>query len=92
MKRLRKHQKQSFTGYFPGSPTVRTPRFHCRGAGPISGQGTRIPHVVCCAPNQKTKKVMYARHAGIIRTEKLRALMEKGVDLKKAERQKTDAF
>ena len=28
---------------FPGSPVVRTPRFHCRGHGWIPGRGTKIP-------------------------------------------------
>ena len=29
-------------GEFPGSPMVRTRRFHCRGPGSIPGQGTEI--------------------------------------------------
>ena len=27
---------------FPGSPVVKTPRFHYQGLGSIPGQGTRI--------------------------------------------------
>ena len=82
LKRLNKHQNQSLIGHFPGGPVVRKPQFHCRDAGSIPGQRTRIPHAMCCAPQPKNKtkakkkKVMYATHTEIIRTEKLRALME----------------
>ena len=31
-------------GEFPGGPVVRTPHFHCRGAGSIPGQETKILH------------------------------------------------
>ena len=35
--------KRETWGEFPGSPVVRTPHFHCQGAGSILGQGTKIP-------------------------------------------------
>ena len=37
-----KHLKDNIRD-FPGSPVVRTRRFHCRGPGSIPGQGTNIP-------------------------------------------------
>ena len=36
--------KKISTGYFPGSPVVKTPRFHCRGHGFNPWSGTKIPH------------------------------------------------
>ena len=39
---------------FPGSPVVRTLRFHCCGLGSIPGQGTKIPQAVQCS--QKKSK------------------------------------
>ena len=38
---------------FPGSPVVRTLRFHCRGPGLIPNGGIKIPTVV---ESQKTNK------------------------------------
>ena len=55
LKRLNKHQNQSLIGHFPGGPVVRKPQFHCRDAGSIPGQRTRIPHAMCCAPQPKNK-------------------------------------
>ena len=37
---------------FPGGPVVKTPHFHCRGAGSIPGRGAKVPHTVW--RNQKT--------------------------------------
>ena len=47
------HQKKKIRD-FPGSPVVKTPRFHCRGRGfDIPGQGTKIPHAVWQKKNKK---------------------------------------
>ena len=38
---------QELLGDFPGGPVVKTPCFHCRGAGDVGsfpGWGTKIPH------------------------------------------------
>ena len=43
---LKIQSKSAPGGDFPGGPVVKTPRFHCRGAGLIPGQGTGIPHAM----------------------------------------------
>ena len=46
-------------GEFPGSPAVRTRRFHCGGLGSIPGRGTKILQAVQCGQkNKKNKKVV----------------------------------
>ena len=35
-------------GDFPGSPVVKTLRFHCRGWGSIPRWGTKIPYAAWC--------------------------------------------
>ena len=35
--------KNPEAGELPGSPAVRTPRFHCQGLGSISGLEAKIP-------------------------------------------------
>ena len=37
---------------FPGSPVVRTLRFHCRAMGLIPGRGTKIPQATWCGPKK----------------------------------------
>ena len=41
---------------FPGSPVLRTPRFHCGTRDSIPGQGTKIPQAVQSGQNKQTKK------------------------------------
>ena len=38
---------------FPGSPVVKTPRFHAGGAGSIPGQGTKISYATWCGKKKK---------------------------------------
>ena len=42
---------------FPGGPVIKTPCFHCRGMGLISGWGTKIPHAVPCGQINKQIQV-----------------------------------
>ena len=47
---------------FPGSPVVRTPSFHCRGAGLIPGWETKILHAARSSQRKKTKnKTTYTK-------------------------------
>ena len=41
---FKKKKKKSLFLDFPGRLVVKTLHFQCRGAGSISGQGTKIPH------------------------------------------------
>ena len=43
---------------FPGSPVVKTPRFHAGGAGSIPGQGTKISYA-SRPKNQNIKQKQY---------------------------------
>ena len=45
------HQKD-----FHGDPVVKTPHFHCRGAGPTPGQETGIPHAARYDQKSRKKK------------------------------------
>ena len=38
---------------FPGSAEVKTLCFHCRGAGLIPGQGTKVSHAAWCSQEKK---------------------------------------
>ena len=50
---------------FPGSPVGKTPCFHCRVMGSITGQGTKIPHTTQCGPpKNETTKVLRALSDG----------------------------
>ena len=41
--------KNRFFQDFPGSPVVKTPRFHVGGMGLILGLGTKLVHLCVCA-------------------------------------------
>ena len=71
LKRLNKHQNQSLIGHFPGGPVVRKPQFHCRDAGLIPGQRTRIPHAMCRAPQPKNKTKAKKKKSCMLHTLKL---------------------
>ena len=43
-------------GGFPGSPVVRTRRFHCHGPGSIPGQGTKITQAAQHSQRKKEEK------------------------------------
>ena len=49
---------------FPGCPVVKTLGFHCRGAGSIPGQGTKIPHTI-----DKKKKDLKKKKKGLFMIE-----------------------
>ena len=40
---------------FPGGPVVKILPSGSGDAGLIPGQGTKIPHILCCSPKNKTK-------------------------------------
>ena len=41
---------------FRGNSVVKSPLFHCRGVGPIPGQGTKIPHATGHGHQKKKKE------------------------------------
>ena len=45
-----------YFGEFPGSPVVRTQRFHCHGLGSIPGWGTKIPEAAQNGQKKKKKR------------------------------------
>ena len=45
---------------FPGSPVVRTQRFHCQGSGSISGHGIEILQAAGRSQKKKEKKCFAA--------------------------------
>ena len=56
---------------------VKTLRFHCRGAGLIAGQGTKIPHASRCSQNKQTNKVI--NNPSMIPILQMRKLRPSGV-------------